>query len=95
MDDFENEVRYDNEKREKAIMNIPLFYSNGVVVAMSLTDLHLTANVNSKPVCVMVIPLPAAKSLVKSLNEAINDFESKTNTEVLDLSELSSLLTKR
>jgi len=87
----------DMESKEKQVIkvepfNVPLIYANGVTVGLSLTDINLTANVNGRPACLLVLPLPSAKSLLTALSQAIKDYETKTGTKILDLGELSSLL---
>lgn len=76
----------------KAPLNLPLIYSNGTSVGLTLTDIHITATVNGKPACLLAIPLSAAKSLADSLQQAIADYESKTKTTVLDLRQLSEMV---
>jgi hypothetical protein len=84
----------DIDKQRQQPINVPLIYTNGVTVSLTLTDLHLTAQVNGRPACVLAIPLPAAKSLMQSLSQAIDDYEKKTETYVMDLDELTSKLLK-
>ena len=62
------------------------------VIGLTLTDIQLTANVNGKPVCILVLPFPSAKSLMDALRLAIEDFEKRSNSKVLDLNTLSSLM---
>jgi hypothetical protein len=75
-------------------INLPLIYSNGASVGLTLTDIHITATVNGKPACILAIPLSTAKSLAASLQQAVRDYELKTNTTVFDLKELSDLVFK-
>ena len=76
----------------KTPISVPLIYANGVSVGLTLTDLHLSAQVNGKPACLLAIPFGTAKSLMKALELAIKDYETRTGQTVLDLDELSKKL---
>jgi len=71
---------------------IPLIYTNSVSVGLSLTDVNLTTHVNGTPQSIIVMPLPAAKSLIIALQQAVDDYERLTSTKVLDLTELNKIL---
>ena len=75
-------------------INAPQFYANGIVVGLTLTDVFLNANVNGRPNCQLILPLSAAKSLMDNLKMAIDDYERKSNTTVLDLNTLKDLMKK-
>ena len=75
-----NEQQFQEKSTNKNTLpsiNIPLIYANGVVAGLTLTDIQLTANVNGKPVCILVLPFPSAKSLMDALRLAIEDFEKR------------------
>ena len=84
------------EKKSQSVIqnNVPLYYANGVTVKLTLTDIHLYANVNGNSACILALPLPAAKSLMMAINEAIRDYELKTGIAVIDLQQLSTLSIK-
>lgn len=76
-------------------INVPQVYANGIVVGLTLTDVFLNASINGRPNCQLIIPLSVAKSTIDNLKHAIDDFEKKSNTNVLDLNTLKDLMNKK
>lgn len=77
-------------------INIPvemqLFYSNAVQVGYSNTEMQLTATINGRPICLLVVPFAVAKSLAKALDTAITNYERRSSTEILDLQQINEKL---
>lgn len=71
---------------------LPLIYTNGVLVGMTAADIQLTITINGRPTNVVAMNISAAKNLIGGLQKAIEDYEKKTKTKVLDLNEIGALL---
>lgn len=92
----QDEIRENENVRHLAYsQNIPLLYSNGIVVNQTLGDISLNITINGQSSHVLNISRDTAKSLCDNLKAAIDDFEGKTNTKILGLKEISSLMRKK
>lgn len=100
---MENEVNIDvsgigvvdTKVPQEANVNIPLIYTNGLAVTLTVTDIQIVATMNGKPQCVLALPLSAGKSLSISLQKALNDYESKTGKTIPELDLLNKQLNSK
>jgi hypothetical protein len=88
----ENVEGFESQSSKPEPLNVQLLYANVVSVGLTLTDVHLTAAVNGRPAIILAIPLPTAKTLAIALQTALNQYQSVTKQEILDLPQLSALL---
>ena len=73
-------------------LNIPHIYVNNFQVGLSLSDLMITMIVNGELLQNVNMSLITAKSLAKTIQTAIEDYEKKTNTQVLLLKEVEGFI---
>jgi hypothetical protein len=71
---------------------IPKFYSNGLALAATGTDITIICLDGATPVVAVTIAYPTAKSLSMDLAEGVKNFENKTGEKVKDVKELMALL---
>ena len=76
-------------------INMPLIYTNGIIVGMSASDIQLTLTVNGRPTNMVVMAPTTAKSLIGAIAKALEDYENRTNIKTLDLNEISELLKRK
>lgn len=81
-------MREDNSSIPQEQFNIPLVFANNIVIGRTLTELQITFSMNGRPATLIVIPFPVGKALIESLSKAIQDQETKTGQEILDLQTL-------
>ncbi len=75
-------------------VNTPMIYANAVMVGFSNSDMQLTTHFNGRPTSTIVMPLSAAKTLIEGLSRALTDYERRTETNVIGLSELTEKLNR-
>ena len=73
---------------------VNIVYSNHTHVNISQSDIQIIFSINGKPLVATALTLPVAKNLQKILNEAMSNYEQKTNTVIADLTVLTELLKK-
>ncbi len=76
------------------LAQVQVVYTNGINLSLSQSDVQLTLNVNGRPSIAIAMGLSTAKSLVNGLTQALNNYEPKTGTSVLDLVQVAELLKK-
>lgn len=81
----------DETKKEGMLVptNIPFFYTNGIIVSLTPSDVTLTITINGQPGHILNMARETAKTLIINLNTAITDFETKTGSKVLDMKEIT------
>lgn len=75
-------------------MNVQLIYANGATINLSQADIQLSFSVNGRPIIITALALPIAKQLQNALNQALSEYERKTNTKIPEAKEISELLRK-
>lgn len=65
--------------------NIPKIYTNGVVLANSLTDVSLILQIGDVPTAVIIMPFATLKGFNNALNEFIPKLEAKMGEEIKDI----------
>ncbi len=88
-----------NEERKSNIesdfpISLPVIYTNAVLVTLTVSDIFLTITVNGQPTHLLNMSLTTAKTLVSNISKALDDFQEKTKTKVLDIKEVTSLMNK-
>lgn len=73
-------------------LNVQLLYATGTTINISSSDAQIIFNTNGRPLIVAAMSLPVAKQLKAGLEKAISDYEIKTNSIVLDASEIAEML---
>ena len=74
--------------------NLPVIYTNGILVTLTVSDLSLTLTVNGQPTHILNMSLTTAKTLYSNINEALQDFQDKTKTKVLEINDVRELMRK-
>jgi len=66
------------------------FYFNGYTIAMSPSDILIVLLFNNQPVATLNTSSIIAKTLMKSIEGLITDYEKRTGQRVLTLDEVAS-----
>lgn len=74
--------------------NLPLVYANGASLALSAGDIQITVAFNGRPVTIVAMPFSVARSIQTAIERALNDFEIKTDSKVMDIGKVSELIQK-
>lgn len=72
--------------------DIPKIYGNGFLIGLTLSDLNITLTLNNQPKQQVILSLISAKALMEGLQQAITDFEKKTNTVIPKMEDLKTAL---
>lgn len=73
-------------------VSLQSLYSNGILVSLTLSDISLTITINGQPTHSLNMSLTTAKTLAANINTAIKDFETKTNSRVLEAKEVAAFM---
>ena len=76
----------------QAFLNVPSTYGNGTVLNLSAVDVQIIAAVNGRPVSSITLPISVAKALQSALKRALDDYEKKTNSVIMESTTLSEML---
>jgi hypothetical protein len=67
---------------------IPRFYINGIGIAMTGSDLILTALWNGNPVSIINLAIPTAKGIAEDLAKAVTQYEETSEQSVKTLGQI-------
>lgn len=73
---------------------IQKIYTNSFSLGLSSSDLFLILMVNGQPSHQLNMSLVTARSIIKAMSKALDDFEKKTGINVPDINEVQNLLSK-
>lgn len=71
-----------------------MIYTNGQYINMTQSDIQIVFNANGRPSYAIVMSLPVAKNLQRSLLKVLSDYERKTNSIIPDINEITEQLKK-
>lgn len=75
--------------------NLPIVYANGASLALSPGDIQITMAFNGRPISIVAMPLSVARSIQAAIERALNDFERKTDSKIVDIGKVSELIQKQ
>ena len=70
----------------------PKLYANAIGLALTPSDVILTAVCNGTPVCVLNLGLPTAAALMADLKIAIDDYERTSEQKVKSSGEINEIM---